>query len=102
MNNTKNLGNGFKEALKNEAINLNNWLYVINAILKTNKILCDDNTSTIEINLAGECIDVSTWKGSIKPVKAIMSVVAKDDGESLTVEIGDMAMLMEDGTFRIK
>lgn len=102
MNNTKNLGNGFKEALKNEAINLNNWLYVINAILKTNKILCDDNTSTIEIDLAGECIDVSTWKDSIKPVKAIMSVVTKDDGESLTVEIGDMAMLMEDGTFRIK
>lgn len=60
------------------------------------------SVDTFEIDLKDKGIDVGEWEESIKPVKAIMSVVTRTgDGEyGLSITMGNMIMLMEDGTFR--
>lgn len=67
--------------------------------LEKNRIISVD---AFEIDLKEKGIDVSEWEEPIKPVKAIMSVVTrKGDGEyGLSITMGNMIMLMEDGTFR--
>lgn len=67
--------------------------------LEKNRIISVD---TFEIDLKEKGIDVSEWEDLIKPVKAIMSVVTRrGDGEyGLSITMGNMIMLMEDGTFR--
>ena len=61
------------------------------------------SVDTFEIDLKEKGIDVSEWEEPIKPVKAIMSVVTRNsDGKyGLSVAMGNMIMLMEDGTFRV-
>lgn len=68
--------------------------------LEKNSIVSVD---TFEIDLKEKGIDVSEWEEPIKPVKAIMSVVIrKGDGEyGLSITMGNMVLLMEDGTFRM-
>lgn len=64
-----------------------------------NRIISVD---TFEIDLKEKGIDVSEWEEPVKPVKVIMSVVTRrGDGEyGLAITMGNMIMLMEDGTFR--
>lgn len=118
MSNTGNSGKSFTEALKKQTTKFNNWTSVCTAILNAKKSLSDAITTikelddspvylqksvdTFEVDLAKEGIDVSEWEDDVKPVKAIMSVVTKDKDESFAVEIGNMVMLMEDGTFRTR
>ena len=63
------------------------------------------SVDTIEIDLNKVEIDVSKWEDTIKPVKIIMSVITIDnnveDGFDLSIEVGNMVALMEDGTFRL-
>ena len=110
MNNTTNLGNDFATKLKEKATKFNSWMSVSTALLNAknsfNKATNLKKTEiksvdTLEIDLAKEGIDVSEWEEPIKPVKAIMSVVQKDNGETTSIEIGNIVMLMEDGTFRM-
>lgn len=121
MNNTVNLGNDFVATLKEKVVNFNNWATASTALLnakksfnKTSNYIKDIDESlidlgkseikqvnTIEIDLVKEGIDVSEWEESIKPVKVIMSIMTKDNGGNVSIEIGNMIMLMEDGTFRI-
>lgn len=121
MSNKANLGNDFVATLKEQATNFNNWVSASTALLNaknvfnksTNDIREVDESltdlknnniksvSTIEVDLVKEGIDVSEWEDSIKPVKAIMSIMAKDNGKNVSIEIGNLVMLMEDGTFRM-
>lgn len=121
MSNTTNLGNDFTTKLKEKTTNFNNWFTMSTALLNarnmfnkaTNgvKAAIDSlpnlnkteikSVDILEIDLAKEGIDVSEWEEPVKPVKAIMSVVQKDNGETTSIEIDNMVMLMEDGTFRM-
>ena len=121
MSNTVNLKNDFVKTFKEGVKNFVNWTNAYEEILKvtesfneaTNGIkeLNDELTdlkrerikgvTTFEIDLAKEGIDVSEWEESIKPVKVIMSIMTKDNGGNVSIEIGNMIMLMEDGTFRM-
>lgn len=116
MNNTEILRNTFTKKLRDKSSSFNNWVSASTAILNVKKNLSDvittikelDNSpvylqksiDTFEVDLTKEGIDVSEWEDDVKPVKAIMSVVTKDNDESFATEIGNMIMLMEDGTFR--
>jgi predicted transcriptional regulator len=61
------------------------------------------SVDTFEIDLKEKGIDVSEWEEPVKPVKAIVSVVTRDSDEryGLSMTMGNMIMLMEDGTFRM-
>lgn len=121
MSNTVNLKNDFVKTFKEGVKNFVNWTNAYEEILKvtesfneaTNGIkeLNDELTdlkrerikgvTTFEIDLAKEGIDVSEWEEPVKPVKAIISIMTKDNGDNISIEIGNMVMLMEDGTFRM-
>lgn len=120
----KALGEVVLKELSSSAKNFTNWVSTTNAILdamnsldkvtnetvkelddalvdlEKNKIVAVD---TFEVDLKKEGIDVSEWEESIKPVKVIMSVITRNsDGEfGLSMTIGNLVMLMEDGTFRM-
>ena len=108
MTNAEKLGKVFTEKLKKEASNFNNWVAASSAILNVknnlNEIVRDNSTTvdTFEINLAEAGIDVEQWEEPIKPIKIIMSIIKRDTGNfNFSVELGNMVLLMEDGTFKI-
>lgn len=122
MSNKDNLGKEFVKNLKESANNFKNWVDMTDTVLdiigdlnlqmdKIQNVNLNDidkrkvvSVDTIEIDLNKVKIDVSTWEDTIKPVKIIMSVITRDnnekDGFGLSIEIGNMVTLMEDGTFR--
>ena len=108
MTNAENLGKVFTEKLKKEANNFNNWVaassVILNAKNNLNEIVRDNNTTvdTFEIDLAEAGIDVGQWEEPVKPIKIIMSIIKRDAGNfNFSVELGNMILLMEDGTFKI-
>lgn len=108
MTNAENLGKVFTEKLKKEASNFNNWMAASSAILNAknnlNETIGNDDVSvdTFEIDLAEVGIDVEQWEEPIKPIKIIMSIVKRASGNfNFSVDIGNMVLLMEDGTFKI-
>lgn len=121
MSNIEKITKDFTGTLKEQIGNFNNWVaastVIINAKDNFNKIYnaikeVDDSVAnlkknnvksvnTFEIDLLKEEIDISGWEDGIKPVKAIMSIMTKGNGENISIEIGNTVMLMEDGTFRI-
>ncbi len=125
MSNKDNLGKEFIKTLKENANNFNNWVDMTDTVLdiigdlnlQMDKIQNVDlslkdiekrkivSVDTIEIDLNKVEIDVSKWEDTIKPVKIIMSVITIDnnveDGFDLSIEVGNMVALMEDGTFRL-
>ena len=121
MSNTENLKNDFVKTLKENMENFVGWTNACEEITKAtrnfnngiNEIKEVDGVlvglekeevkavTTFEIDLAKEGIDVSKWEEPVKPVKAILSIMTKDENGEFVLRIGDMAMLMEDGTFRV-
>lgn len=121
MSNTGKLEKDFVTTLKEQATKFNSWVATSTALLNaksnfnkaTNDIKNVDDSltnlnnsriravNTIDVDLAKEGIDVSEWEDSVKPVKAIASIMTKDNGENISIEIGNLVMLMEDGTFRM-
>lgn len=122
MSNKDNLGKEFIKTLKENANNFKNWVDMTDTVLdiigdlnlQMDKIQNVDlslkdiekrkivSLDTIEIDLNKVEIDVSKWEDTIKPVKIIMSVITRDNSSfGLSIEVGKMVALMEDGTFRI-
>ena len=122
MSNTENLKNDFVKTFKEGVRNFVNWANACEEILKVTESFnkatngideLNDKLSeskkeeikgltTFEFDLAKEGIDVSKWEEPVKPVKAIVSAMIKcDEGNTnFSIEVGNMVMLMEDGTFR--
>lgn len=124
MSNKENLGKEFVKTLSENANNFRNWVNMTDTVLdiigdlnlQMDKIQNVDyslrdidkrkivSVDTIEIDLNKVEIDVSRWEDTIKPVKIIMSVITRDnngeDSFGLSIEVGNMVALMEDGTFR--
>ena len=109
MSDKANLGKSLTESLEETCGKFSKWMESNNVILEFEESFSDlgknriVSVDTFEIDLKEKGIDVSEWEESIKPVKAIMSVITrKGDGEyGLSITMGNMIMLMEDGTFRI-
>ena len=54
---------------------------------------------TVDIDL--EKFNIGEWDEPVKPVKGIMSLIARDYGNfHLYIEVGELILLMEDGSFR--
>lgn len=124
MSNKDNLGKEFVKTLKESANNFKNLVDMTDTVLdiigdlnlQMDKIQNVDfslkdidkrkivSVDTIEIDLNKVEIDVSKWEDTIKPVKIIMSVITKDNNKvndfGLSIEVGNMVVLMEDGTFK--
>ena len=121
MSNTENLKNDFVKTFKEGVENFVGWTKASEEVLKvidefnkvTNSVLeLNDSLekfkdrkvkslTTFEFDLEKEGIDVSEWEETVKPVKAIVSAMIKtdDDNHNISIEIGNIAMLMEDGSF---
>lgn len=125
MSNKDNLRKEFVKTLKESANNFKNWVDMTDTVLdivgdlnlQMDKVQNVDfslkdidkrkivSVDTMEIDLNKIEIDVSKWEDTVKPVKIIMSVITRDNnGEGdlgLSIEVGKMVALMEDGTFRL-
>ena len=122
MDNTENLKNDFVKTLKEDVTNFVEWAKTCEEIVRAtsdfnnriNEVKEVDGklvglekeeikaVTTFEIDLVKEGIDVSEWEDPVKPVKAILSVMTKDENGEFALRIGgNVVFLMEDGTFRM-
>ena len=64
----------------------------------------DNNCKVLRIDTANidlEKFNIGEWDETVKPVKGIMSLIARDYGNfHLDIEVGELILLMEDGSFR--